>query len=172
MKNHSTYSNMNSIATIGNTKTGHHFWVGEVSKGKIYSAGQTFRSTRRGTLKSIAVYPEIIIKPTVLQLTLHEFDSSSRTWSDKVAECKKEVNHSMERKWISFEIPNVQLDPNKQYAFKLTCNNGSMIAIAESHWNEKNNYKDGEQWIGSTENPVGNFHLNFDLSFIASIDCN
>jgi len=41
MKNVSAYSNVKNISTIGNTQTGHHYWVGKVGKEKDFFAGTT-----------------------------------------------------------------------------------------------------------------------------------
>ncbi|MEP6845320.1 MAG: hypothetical protein ABI861_04930 [Panacibacter sp.] len=172
MKNVSAYSNVKNISTIGNTQTGHHYWVGRVSKEKDFFAGQTFRANKTGTLKSISIFSEIIIRDTEATLSVFEFDSVKREWKEKVAEAIVAINKSMEKQWVSFELENANLDSNKHYAFKVSCANEGMMAIAESHWREKNLYKDGAQWTGSSENPAGLFHQNFDLSFIAAIENN
>jgi len=172
MKNVSAYSNVKNISTIGNTQTGHHYWVGKVGKEKDFFAGQTFRVNKTGALKSISIFPEIIIRETEATLTVFEFDTVKREWKQKIAETVVKINKSMEKQWVSFELENANLDGNKQYAFKLTCKNDGMMAIAESHWKEKNLYKEGAQWTGSSENPKGLFHQNFDLSFIAAIENN
>ena len=172
MKNVSAYSNVKNISTIGNTQTGHHYWVGRVGKEKDFFAGQTFRAGKTGALKSISIFPEIIISEGETTLSVFEFDTAKREWTTKVAETIVVIKKSMEKQWLSFELQNVKLDSNKQYAFKITCTKEAMMAIAESHWKEKNLYKEGAQWTGSSENPKGLFHQNFDLSFIAAIENN
>lgn len=172
MKNLSTYKTMNKITTIGNTQTGHHYWVGHVSQEKECFAGQTFKSPQVGALKSISIFPEIIVGEAEVVLSVYEFDTATYEWKEKKAESQLQLNNTMEKQWVCFELTNIVLDNSKQYAFKISCNNGGMMAIAESHWKEKNIYKDGEQWIASSENPKGAFHRNFDLSFIASIENN
>jgi hypothetical protein len=172
MKNVSAYSNVKNISTIGNTQTGHHYWIGHIGKEKDFFAGQTFRANKTGALKSISIFPEIIIRDGEAKLTVFEFDAVKREWKGKVAEAVVVINKSMEKQWISFELVNANLDSSKQYAFKVSCSNEGMMAIAESHWKEKNLYKEGAQWTGSSENPAGLFHQNFDLSFIAAIENN
>jgi len=172
MKNVSAYSNVKNISTIGNTQTGHHYWIGLIGKEKDLFEGQTFRANKTGALKSISIFPEIIVRDGEAKLTVFEFDAVKREWKGKVAEAVVAVNKSMEKQWISFELVNASLDSSKQYAFKVSCSNEGMMAIAESHWKEKNLYKEGSQWTGSSENPAGLFHQNFDLSFIAAIENN
>jgi len=172
MKNVSAYSNVTNISTIGNTQTGHHYWVGKIAKEKDFFAGQTFRAGKTGALKSISIFPEIIIRETEAILSVFEFDASKKEWKEKVGESVIIISKSMEKQWVSFELENAKLDGSKQYAFKLSCKNDGMMAIAESHWKEKNLYKDGAQWTGSSENPSGLFHQNFELSFIAAIENN
>ena len=46
------------------------------------------------------------------------------------------------------------------------------MAIAECSWKNKDPYPDGVQWIGSSENPAGNFHPRWDLAFEAEIESN
>lgn len=172
MKNVSSYSNVKNIVTIGNTQTGHHYWVGKVAGEKDFFAGQTFRTNKTGALKSISIFPEIIVRETEARISVFEFDALKKEWKDKVGESIVTINKMMEKQWVSFELKNANLDSNKHYAFKLACTNDGMMAIAESHWKEKNLYKDGAQWTGSSENPKGLFHQNFDLSFIAAIENN
>ena len=172
MKNVSTYKNVKNISTIGNTQTGHHYWVGKVAKGQDYFAGQTFKSVKAGALKSISIFPEIIVRDSEATLTVFEFDASKKECTQKVAEAVVTINKSMEKQWVSFELENAKLSAERSYAFKLTCNNDGMMAVAESPWKEMNLYKDGAQWTGYSENPKGLFQQNFDLSFIAVIENN
>jgi len=170
MKNVSAYSNIKNITTIGNVEMGHHYWVGHVAKDRQYFAGQTFRASKTGDLKSISIYPEIIVRETEAVISLFEFDASTREWKEMIGEVSMIINNDMEKKWVSFELENIKIDSGKQYAFKLTCNNNGMMAIAESYWKDRNLYKDGEQWTGCSENPNGRFHKEFDFSFIATVE--
>ena len=60
----------------------------------------------------------------------------------------------------------------KMYGFKISCTHGGMMAIAECSWKNQDPYPDGVQWIGSSENPSGNFHPRWDIAFEAEIENN
>lgn len=170
MKNPSSYNLPKNISSIGNTQTSHHYWIGRFNNGINYYAGQTFKTPRNGNLKSIRIFPEMIVGETDALLTLFEFDEQTHQWKEQKAECHVLLNNSSERKWVSFDMNNIALETSKQYGFKISCNHNGTMALAECGWKHKNPYKDGEQWIGSSENPSGNFHRNFDLTFIAEVE--
>ena len=170
MKNPSSANLTNNVNHFGNTQTGHHYWIGRFKNGIDYYAGQTFKIPQKGNLKSICIFPEMIVGETDALLSVFEFDEHTREWKDKKAECHLMLNNSSEKKWVSFDMKNIPLDSSKQYAFKITCNHEGIMAIAECGWKEKDAYKDGEQWVGNSENPKGRFHRNFDLTFIAEME--
>ncbi len=170
MKNPSMYNMQNNVTSIGNTQTGHHFWIGRFSNGIDYFAGQTFKPPKNGSLKSIRIFPEMIVGETDALVSVFEFDEQTHEWKDKKGECHLMLDNKMEKKWVSFDMNNISLEGSKQYAFKISCNHDGVMAIAECDWQQKNIYKDGEQWIGSSENPKGRFHRNFDLAFIAELE--
>ncbi|MGI8951971.1 MAG: hypothetical protein ACR2FN_10350 [Chitinophagaceae bacterium] len=158
--------------TIGNSQGGHHYWVGLCGNGIDYYAGQTFKTPEKGILKKIQIFPEMIVGETDALISVFEFDEKQRSWKEKKAESRLLLDKTMENKWIEFEMNNVMLDNEKNYAFKISCNHGGMMAIAECSWKQIDPYPDGIEWIGSSENPEGRFHPNFDLAFIAEIENN
>lgn len=170
MKTPSTVLENSSV--IGNTKKGHHYWVGKLNNGIDYFAGQTFKCNKPGLLKSISIYSEMIVGETHANLCVFEFAEQNHQWNTKMVEHKLNLNTSNKHQWITFDMQNMVMDSNKQYGFKLSCNHGGMMAIAEGPWDEKDPYPDGEQWIGSSENPDGKFYRKFDLAFVAEIQHN
>ncbi len=171
MNNEFTMNNKNSISTIGITQTGHHYWVGLCANGIDYFAGQTFKTTKNGTLKTIRILPEVIYGETDALLSVFEMDEK-HTWKEKKGECHLMLDKKMEKQWVGFEMNDVILENNKEYGFKISCNHGGMMAIAECSWKNQDPYPDGVQWIGSSENPEGNFHPRWDLAFTADIEAN
>jgi hypothetical protein len=157
------------VTKVGNSTTGHYYWVGHCHNGVHYYAGQTFKASRRGILRNIGIFPEMIVGETDAALEVYEFDEKNRAFAEKKAEKRLVLNKSMEQKWIKFPL-DLQLENNRKYVFKISCNHGGMMAIAECSWRELNPYPDGEQWLGSSENPAGSFHPNFDIAFIAEIE--
>lgn len=152
---------------IGTTQTGHHYWVGKCS-GEEYYAGQTFKTSATGNLKSISILPEVIVGETDATLTVYEFDKSQHSFKDKKAECRLLLRKDNEKQWARFDL-NMPVESNKDYAFKISCNHDGMMAVAECTWNVEDPYTDGEEWIGSSKNPNGTFHQHFDLAFVAEV---
>ncbi len=76
----------------------------------------------------------------------------------------------MEGQWIDFQLPRLEVYKNGSYGFKLSCNSGGLLAIAECPWNIFNPYSEGEEWTGSSQSIEGNFHKDFDLAFEGEIE--
>jgi hypothetical protein len=159
-----------SVISIGLKEIGPYYWVGHCSNGIAYYAGQTFKSIATGSLKRIKLFPSIVYGNTTATLSVYEFDFTSHTWQTKKAEVSTYVTKAMEGRWISFEIPGMQVNKDSTYAFKLSCNGGGLLAIAECPWNTYNPYADGEEWIGSSIAAEGKFHKDFDLAFEAEVE--
>ena len=102
-------------------------------------------------------------------LQLYEFDEVTHTWRNQRASIECVVTKEMEGTWINFEMNDLQVNKNTSYAFRLSCNDGGMLAIAECPWHVANPYTEGEEWIGSSQKQDGNFHKDFDLAFEAAI---
>jgi len=155
---------------IGNEQIGPFYWVGHCSNGVQYFAGQTFRSNTSGKLAYIKLFPVIVMGATAATLTIYELDDQTQQWKEQKASFKTIVNKAMEGHWLQFGISDVHIKANKQYGFKLSCDNGGMMAIAENPWTVPNPYSDGQEWVGSSENPNGSFHKDFDLAFEAAVE--
>jgi hypothetical protein len=159
-----------SAATkIGAKETGPHYWIGDTGSGVEYYAGQTFRAGSPGKLKSIQVFASAVIGDGDAHIDVYEFDEANHIWKEKKAECTQHIDAHNEGSWLQFPLHDVVLEPNKQYAFKISCNSGSKMAVAECPWKRGDLYKDGEEWTGSSEMKDGKFHHDFDLAFVAEI---
>ncbi len=158
------------VVAIGNKAIGPYYWVGHCTNGIDYYAGQTFKSPANGKLKSIKLFPSIVYGSTDARISVYEFDQLKRAWKEKKVEADKHIIKSMEGNWISFELPAFEVKSGHDYGFKISCNSGGMLAIAECPWDVVNPYPEGEQWIGSSESLEGYFHKDFDLAFEAEIE--
>jgi hypothetical protein len=158
------------LISFGSKNIGPYYWVGHCENGVDYYAGQTFKAPANGLLKRIKLFSSIVYGNTDATLSVYEFDQSSHTWKRKLSESRQYVTKAMEGQWISFEMPGMQVNKNSTYAFKISCNSGGMLAIAECPWNVANPYPDGEEWIGSSQSQQGNFHKDFDLAFEGEIE--
>lgn len=164
------HNNAAPVIAFGFKDIGPYYWVGHCDNGIDYYAGQTFKAPADGHLRRIKLFSSIVYGNTDATLSLFEFDNTNHTWKRKCAEAQQHVTKAMEGQWISFEIPAMEVSKNSDYAFKLSCNSGGMLAIAECPWSITNPYADGEEWIGSSQKQDGNFHKDFDLAFEAEIE--
>ena len=112
-----TAGEKNNTSVIGIKQTGHHYWIGLCANGVDYFAGQTFKSNNKGTLKTIRIFPEVIYGKTDAQISLFEMDERSHEWKEKKAECHLMVDKNMEKKWVDFDLNNVELEKNKDVWF-------------------------------------------------------
>ncbi len=158
-----------NVKLIGNSKTGHHYWIGKMDDGIDYTTGQTFLCTTKGTLRCIKLFAEMIVGETDAMVTVFEFEEQSHQWKEKITERKLMLDPAMQKQWVDFDFNGVKLEAGKQYGFKVSCNHGGIMAIAEGPMSGDVSYADGEQWIGNSKNPLGKFYPHFDLAFIAEI---
>jgi hypothetical protein len=157
------------VVAFGYKNIGPYYWVGHCDNGIDYYAGQTFKAPANGKLRCIRLFASMVYGNTDATLSVFEFDRYHHSWKQKRAEARQHVTKAMEGQWINFEIPGVVVNKDDAYAFKLSCNSGGMLAIAECPWTIMNPYADGEEWIGSSQRVQGNFHKDFGLAFEAEI---
>lgn len=165
----SNYSSRAAVTAVGVKQVGPHYWIGNTGDGTEYYAGQTFKAGRAGRLRSIQVFASAVIGDGDAHIDVFEFDEATHTWKEKKAECTQHIDVNNEGKWMEFPLHDVVLEPNKHYAFKISCNSGSKMAVAECPWHLRDAYKDGEEWTGSSVKKDGKFHHHFDLAFVAEI---
>ena len=163
-------SKSSTAVSFGFPQVGPYYWVGHCQNGVDYFAGQTFVAPATGKLKRISLFSSIVFGNTSASLSVYAFDYVHHTWQQKLAEATRHITKAMEEQWIDFDIPAMQVNKNSGYAFKLSCNSGGMLAIAECPWNLTNPYAEGEEWIGSSQSLEGNFHKDFDLAFEGEIE--
>lgn len=157
------------VIRFGSTEIGMYYWVGNCGNGVEYYAGQTFKAPANGMLRTIKLFPTMVYGNTSATLQVYEFDVVSHTWQQHCGTTECAVTKDMEGQWISFNLDGLQVNKNGSYAFRLSCNDGGMLAIAECPWNIANPYSEGEEWIGSSQKTDGTFHKDFDLAFEAEI---
>jgi len=159
-----------SVIAFGLKEIGPYYWVGNCKNGVDYYAGQTFRAPADGILKRIKLFSSIVFGPSDATLSVYEFDAATHTWKEKRAETTRPVTKASENQWINFDLPDLRVKKDRQYAFKVSCKGGGMLAIAECPWNVQNPYAEGEEWIGSSYYQEGNFHKDFDIAFEGEIE--
>lgn len=157
------------VIRIGSTEIGMHYWVGHCDNGVEYFAGQTFKVPADGVLRRIRLFPTMVYGAASATLQVYEFNEATHTWHAQCGSTECAVTKAMEGHWIDFDLKELPVVKNSSYAFKISCNNGGMLAIAECPWQVANPYTEGEEWIGSSQQQDGAFHKDFDLAFEAEI---
>ena len=163
-------SHHSKTVSFGNSNIGPYYWVGHCHNGVDYYAGQTFQIPEKGVLQKIKLYCSLIQGSPHATLSIYDFDEVNHIWKSKRNETIKTITPSFENQWIEFEIQGIEVHKGECYGFKLTCQKGGMMALAECPWDKPNPYAEGEEWVGSSSLPEGKFQKEFDFAFQGEID--
>jgi hypothetical protein len=158
-----------AVIAFGVKEIGPYYWVGTCKNGIDYFAGQTFQAPASGLLKRIRLFSSIVYGSSDATLSIYAFDNTNHTFKQKQSETTKRITKGHENLWIDFDLPNLLVDKDTHYAFKLQCK-GGMLAVAECPWNTPNPYAEGVQWTGSSLATEGSFHQDFDFAFEGEIE--
>lgn len=168
-----TFANISKKAdgliAFGVKEIGPYYWVGNCNNGIDYFAGQTFRAPSTGILKRIKLFSSVVYGVSDAALSVYNFDNLSFTFKEKQSETTKHISKANENEWIEFELPDIKVEKDEYYAFKIKCKGAGMLAIAECPWNITNPYAEGVEWIGSSYSVEGAFYKDFDLAFEGEI---
>ena len=159
-----------SVITFGIKEIGPYYWIGSYKNGLNYCAGQTFRAPAFGNLKSIKLFSSVVFGSPNATLSIFNFDADKFIWKQKLAETTKPISTQQQNQWIRFDLEDVKVNKNENYAFKVSSNGEGMLAIAECPWNLLSPYSDGIEWEGNSRLPAGNFHKDFALAFEGEIE--
>src|SRR5262245_49990124 len=95
-------------------------WIGHLQSDPIsHLAGQTFISPENGKLDNIQIYSSLVQYPGELTLTLHEFDTNSKSWTSAFADSSFTVSKTDRDKWLTFRFDSPELIKDKSYGFRL-----------------------------------------------------
>jgi hypothetical protein len=168
-----TFANIpkNNGATVafGVKEIGPYYWLGNCKNGIDYYAGQTFTAPVTGTLKRIQLYASVVYGTSDATLSIYHFNATANTFGLKLTETSRQLSKANENQWIEFLLPEIEVNQDEQYAFKISCTGTGMLAIAECPWNTPNPYPEGVQWTGSSIINQGSFHSDFDFAFEGEI---
>jgi len=158
------------LIAFGTRDIGPYYWVGRSESGVQYYAGQTFQAPATGQLKHIQLFAPVVHRPSGATLGIYQFDNTTNTFGKKLSEITKEITKGDENKWIDFTIADLKVEKNQFYAFKINSIDLGMFAIAECPWSAADPYVEGIQWTGTSTNPHGLFHKDFDFAFQGAIE--
>jgi hypothetical protein len=147
------------------TKNNTTLWIGHLKSDPTdHFAGQTFHCNTDGKLDNIQVFADAVQLPGEINLSLHAFDSSSKTWGEVLCNAKVNIHRNDESKWIRFDLPGIELNTGKTYGFRLNTND-AMVAIGEAASHSKQPFVFGQEWKADSGDKKGHFYSYFSLVF-------
>ena len=140
-------------------------WIGHLKTDPTdHFAGQTFACPGDGQLDNIQLYSSAVQCGGEIVLTLHEFDTSSRTWGPAIANSSLDVQKDDHTKWLRFTLPPVQLRKDVTYGFRVQATD-AMIGLGEAATGTRQPFTFGHEWNGDSHNLQGNYYSYFSLAF-------
>jgi hypothetical protein len=140
-------------------------WVGHLQTDPTdHFAGQTFVCPDEGQLDNIQLYSSAVQCGGEVVLTIHEFDTSSKTWGPSIGSSTLEVRRGDNAKWIRFDLPPVQLQKDVSYGFRVHARK-AMVALGEAATGTKQPFTFGHEWNGDSTNARGHYYSYFSLAF-------
>jgi len=150
---------------ITQTKNNTTLWIGHLQSDPVdHFAGQTFKCPSDGLLDNIQVFSSIVQSPGEMQLTLHEFDTKTKTWGSALADSNVVVQKGDDAKWIAFELQPVALHKDATYGFRLQSSN-ALIGIGEAATGTMQPFSFGHEWSADSKDEKGHFFTFFSLAF-------
>ncbi len=149
---------------ITQAKNNTTLWIGHLhTDPNDHFAGQTFTCPAAGLLDNIQVYSAAVQYPGEVKLTLHEFDTGSKSWGPALGHSTLLVEKADNAKWIRFALPAVPLRQGSTYGFRLETRN-AMIGLGEAATGTQQPFT-GHEWNGDSLNQRGRFYSYFSLAF-------
>ena len=145
-------------------------WIGHHPKdNKETGRGQTFVANNGGKVEAIEVNTNIVTKPGNVMMTIHSFDTGKQTWGPALSSASVECKQSDGGKWLSFNIPSLQLNKGETYGFKLESQD-SFIGVGEAAGSAKHPpFSAGQEWHFNNNGQHVNAYSYFSLAFKVDI---
>jgi hypothetical protein len=140
-------------------------WIGHMDAGSVdHLAGQTFECPDDGELDNIQVYSAAVPHPGKVILTLHSFDSRTKTWGPILSSSEIKVGNDDAEHWMHFRLPAVVLHKNNTYGFRLKSPD-ALVAVGEAVWPGKSPFVYGEEWNSNNNDRSDHYYRYFSLAF-------
>jgi hypothetical protein len=140
-------------------------WIGHLQTDPTdHFGGQTFTCPSDGQLDNIQLYAATVQYPGEIQLTLHQFDPSAKTWGPAIGESACQVQKTDYQKWIRFGLPPLQLNKAVTYGFRIHTPD-AMIGLGEAARDTKHPFTFGHEWNANSANQKGYYYSYFSLAF-------
>ena len=141
-------------------------WIGSFpGVSNDVSKGQTFTSPTEGEIQTIEVFSSLVPEPGKVLLTLHNFDTETKTWGPSLGSSSVDFKKEDTGKWVAFNLPALRIIKGKTYGFKLEGNN-SFVGIGEAAGSFKQPaFSSGQEWKFSGSNNQPDSFTYFSLAF-------
>jgi hypothetical protein len=140
-------------------------WIGHLQTDPTdHFAGQTFKCPVEGKLDNIQVFASSIHLPGEISLTLHEFDTTTKTWGAAIGQSSLLLQKGDDARWIRFAPEPVLLRKDISYGFRLQTSN-ALIGIGEAASGTRHPFTFGHEWNGDSKDVEGRFFTYFSLAF-------
>ena len=158
-------SKHSSHPILSQTENNTTLWIGHSSADPTeHFGGQIFKSPAEGLVNNIQVYSSAVYQPGEISLTLHEFDTASKTWGPSIGNASRFLQLGDNKQWIRFGLEPVALQKDVTYGFRLQTNN-ALIGLGEAATGNKKPFNFGYEWNGDSNNAKGHFFTYFSLAF-------
>jgi hypothetical protein len=150
---------------LSQTENNSTLWIGHLQTDPTdHFAGQIFKCPAEGLVNNIQVYSSTVHQPGEMQLTLHEFDTITKTWGPAIGNASRFLQLGDTARWIRFGLQPVSLKKEIMYGFRLQTND-ALIGIGEAATGNKKPFNCGYEWNGDSNNAKGHFFTYFSLAF-------
>jgi hypothetical protein len=140
-------------------------WIGHLQTDPTdHFAGQTFKCPDEGPLDNIQLYSSAVQHSGEVILTLHEFDTGTKTWGPSIGSSAMQVQQGDIAKWLRFALPPVHLRKDVTYGFRVQTRD-AMVALGEAAAGTKQPFTFGHEWSGDSRNERGFYYSYFSLAF-------
>ena len=155
-----------SLATVQQISKNTTSWIGHrTGDSKTYIGGQTLISPAQGKLDMIEVFFSHISNDGRVEMTIHSFDPSNKTWGPIQGNSSVSLVKADSGKWIAFQLNSLKMEKGKTYGFQLHCKD-TLIGVGEAAGSfDQPPYSGGQEWAATTENQSGNFYSYLSLAF-------
>ena len=158
-------SKHSSHPILSQTRNNTTLWIGHLKTDpNDHFAGQTFRCPADGLVNNIQVYSSSVHQPGDMALTLHEFDTATKTWGPSIGDATLFLQKGDDARWIRFYLQPVSLKKDVTYGFRLHTNN-AMVGIGEAASHSKQPFTFGHEWKATSADKKGHYYSYFSLAF-------
>jgi len=141
-------------------------WIGQwKGEAKNRVSGQTFLCPSEGELDCIEVFSSHVTNSGPVNLSIHAFDTESKTWGPVLGTSKVEFNNLDTGKWVSFPLNGLRLQKGMTYGFRLKSETG-LIGVGEAAGSVNHlPFTGGQEWAAASEELPGSFYTYLSLAF-------